>query len=280
MNEDKFNALIRLLDDPDPVVTQHVEEELFGLGPKGIEKLEAAWESVGDAIVQARIEELISRIQITHFSGQLLQWRLAGGESLLEGWLLLTQLQYPMLNVQKYRNEIQRLVSKIWLQLDSRMNELERLITINKQLYSVEKYAGNYAAPERPENNYLSFLIDTKQGNSLSLSALYLIVCEQLEIPLQIVNFVGYYAIRCYRRTSHFYIDAYNQGMFFTPQQVQDFLKKLDVEQNVNHYKPLSNIYVILDMIQALITAYGNDNQPEKAALYERLLREIEIKLE
>lgn len=280
MNEDKFNALIRLLDDPDPVVTQHVEEELFGLGPKGIEKLEAAWESAGDAIVQARIEELISRIQITHFSGLLLQWRLAGGESLLEGWLLLTQMQYPMLNVQKYRNEIQRLVSKIWLQLDSRMNELERLITINKQLYSVEKYAGNYAAPERPENNYLSFLIDTKQGNSLSLSALYLIVCEQLEIPLQIVNFVGYYAIRCYRRTSHFYIDAYNQGMFFTPQQVQDFLKKLDVEQNVNHYKPLSNIYVILDMIQALITAYGNDNQPEKAALYEQLLREIEIKLE
>lgn len=280
MNDDRFNALIRLLDDPDPVVTQHVEDELFRLGPQGIEKLEAAWESVADALVQSRIEELISRIQISHYSRQLLNWRLAGGKDLLEGWLLLTQMQYPMLNVVKYRNELQRLISKIWLQLDSRMNELERLIAINKQLYSVERFSGNYKEPERPENNYISFLIDTKQGNSLSLSALYLIVCEQLDIPLQVVNFMGYYAIRCYRRNSHFYIDAYNQGMFFTPQQVQDFLKKMDAEQNVNHYKPLSNIYIILDLIKALIGAYGNDNQPNKAALFDRLLREIEIKLE
>ena len=280
MNDDKFKALIRLLDDPDPVVTHHVEEELFTLGPQGIEKLEAAWESVADALVQSRIEELISRIQISHFSGQLLSWRMAGGQDLLEGWLLLTQMQFPMLNVSKYRNELQRLISKIWLQLDSRMNELERLIAINKQLYSVERYSGNYKESERPENNYISFLLDTKQGNSLSLSALYLIVCEQLDIPLQVVNFMGYYAIRCYRRNSHFYIDAYNQGMFFTPQQVQEFLKKMDAEQNVNHYKPLSNIYIVLDLIKALITAYGNDNQPSKAALFDRLLREIEIKLE
>jgi regulator of sirC expression with transglutaminase-like and TPR domain len=280
MNDDKFKALIRLLDDPDPVVTKHVEEELFTLGPQGIEKLEAAWESVDDALVQSRIEELISRIQISHFSGQLLSWRMSGGQNLLEGWLLLTQMQYPMLNVSKYRNELQRLVSKIWLQLDSRMNELERLIAINKQLYSVERYSGNYKESERPENNYISFLLDTKQGNSLSLSALYLIICEQLDIPLQVVNFMGYYAIRCYRRNSHFYIDAYNQGMFFTPQQVQEFLKKMDAEQNVNHYKPLSNIYIVLDLIKALITAYGNDNQPSKAALFDRLLREIEIKLE
>ena len=279
MNDSTFNALISLLDDPDPQVYQQVEEQLITLGTSGIGKLEEAWEKCSsNQLIQARLEELISRIQITFYTDQLLEWRKEGGNDLLEGWILLTQAQYPSLNKQKYRNEVQRLVSKIWLQMDPRMNEIERLCVINKQFYTVERYTGNYQDPDKPDNVFLSHLIDTHQGNSLSLSALYLIICQQLDIPLQVVNFMGYYAIRCYRRNAHFYIDAYNQGMFFTPQQVQEFLQKLNVESNVSFYKPLSNIYIILNMINTLIAQYRQAEQNAKADKFDKLLKDIEIK--
>jgi regulator of sirC expression with transglutaminase-like and TPR domain len=281
MNDSTFNALISLLDDPDPHVYQEVEEQLFTLGASGIEKLERAWEQCStNQIIQSRLEELISRIQITSYTEQLMEWRKAGGNDLLEGWIILTCCQYPTLNKQKYRNEVQRLVAKIWLQMDPRMNEIERLCVINKHFYTVERFTGNYQDPDKPDNIFLSHLIDTRQGNSLSLSALYLIVCQQLDIPLQVVNFMGYYAIRCYRRNVHFYIDAYNQGMFFTPQQVQEFLQKLNVESNVSYYKPLSNIYIILNMVHTLISQYRTVGLEAKAQKFEQLLQDIEIKFD
>lgn len=276
INDSKFNALISLLDDPDPVVALQVESEICKMGAEGVEKLEQAWEDSKDSVIQSRLEELVSKIQIKHFGDSLKSWRLKENPELLEGWIYLTQIQYPTLNVQKYQSEIQKIVSRIWLQMDPRMNEIERLCVVNKQFYTLEKFSGNYQEPDKPENVYLSVVLDSKRGNSLSLSALYLIICQQLEIPLQIINFVGYFAIRCYRRNSHFYIDAYNQGMFFTPQQVQEFLEKLNADPLVTSYRPVTNNNIILYMITGLINNYRILEQHEKADQYEALLRDLE----
>ncbi len=280
LNESKFKALIRLLEDDDPVVMEHVETELFSLGHEHITLLEKAWEDEVDTSIQSRLEELIYKIQVNHFTTEIYDWRMDGGRDLLEGWILLTQVQFPTLNVQKYRNEVNRLVNRIWLQTNPAMNDLEKLCVVNKLVYNLEKYTGNYKEPDRVENNYLSFLIDTRKGNSLSLSALYAIIARQLEIPLQIVNFMGYYALRYYQNSSHFYIDAYNKGMFFTPHQVQQFLKKLKTEENVYFYKPLSNIYTVLQFIQNLIKQHQQQGQAEKVALFEKLQKDIEVSFE
>lgn len=277
MNENKFNALLRLLDDTDPEVANQVESELFTLGHENIAWLEKAWENVTDASIQGRLEEVIYKIQVDHFTRELYDWRMDGGRDLLEGWITLTQVQFPTLNVQKYRNEINRLVNRIWLQTNAAMNDLEKLCVVNKLFYNQEHYNGNYKDPDKADNNYLSYLIDTKKGNSLSLAAMYAIVARQLEIPLQIVNFMGYFALRYYHQSSHFYIDAYNKGMFFTPAQVQQFLKKLKAEENVYYYKPQSNIYIVLQFVKNLMAGLEQQGQHEKVAIYQKLLKDIEV---
>lgn len=280
MTDQRFNALISLLDDTDPQVSEQVESELFRMGHPAIPRLEQAWEVQTDTTVQQRLEELIFKIQVTHYTHELFEWRMEGGRDLLDGWITLTQIQFPTLNVQKYRNEINRLVNKIWLMTNPGMNDIEKLCVVNKFLYHNEHFAGNYKDPDRAENNYFSFLMDGKKGNSLSLAALYYIICQQLEIQLQVVNFMGYYALRYYQYNSHFYIDAYNKGMFFTPQQVQQFLKKLKAEENVFTYKPMSNIYLVLQLIGALSASYEQAGQDDKAQLFEQLLKDIEVNFE
>jgi regulator of sirC expression with transglutaminase-like and TPR domain len=280
MEKSKFEALVRLLDDTDPVVAQHVEQELMRLGTTGITLLEEAWERAQDATVQGRLEELIYHIQVNHYTRELYEWRLSGGKDLIDGWMILTQIRYPTLDAQKYRNEVKKLVSKIWLQLATGMNDLEKLVVINRQLFNTEKYVGNFEEPERADNNFLGQLIDSKRGNSLSLSLFYAVICQELEIPLQVVNFKGYYALRYISRTTHFYIDAYNKGMFFTPQQVQDFLQKLKADTNVNTYKPLSNIYIILHLIQAIADALTQEGKERQAAVYKQLLTDIEVRFD
>jgi len=279
LDEREFRALLTLLDDSDPEVLEHVEQKLLTLGPPVIERLESAWETMPDEALQRRIEEVIGRIQLGHSTDELYKWRLDGGRKLFDGWVTLSRFQYPTLNVAKYQKEISRLVNKIWLELTGSMNVFEKLCIINRQLYTYDGYTGNFREPDKPENVYLNTLIDHKTGNSLSLSALYSLICTELEIPTQVVNFQGYFALRCYDRNSNFYIDAYNRGIIFSPPQVQQFLQKLKADQELNHYKPLSNIYIVLNMIQVLIQTYKKNGRAEKAQTYTDLLQAIEVKL-
>jgi regulator of sirC expression with transglutaminase-like and TPR domain len=280
MNENTFNALIKLLDDNDPTVLEQVEGELFSLGTEAIERLEKAWEEIGDSTIQNRLEELISRIQISHYTDALRAWRLDGGRNLIDGWICISQIQYPSLNEQKYKNEINRLVNKIWLQTNNYMNDLERLCVVNKLLYTQHNFTGNYQEQDKPEFNYLSHVLDTATGNSLSLASVYYIICKEIDLPVTVVNFNGYYALRYYNESSHFYIDAYNKGMFFTPQQVEQFLRKLSVGENVLSYKPMSNIYLALHLIEHLVASYQQIGNNEKADVFRKLLKDIEVRFE
>lgn len=280
MEDNKFNALIKLLDDEDPRVAEQIEGELFGLGLAGIERLEDAWEQIADRSIQTRLEELIYRIQVQHFTKEIYEWRLGGGKKLSDGWLLLNQIQYPTLDTQRYHDELSRLANRIWLGMNNGMNDLERLCVVNRMLFTSERFKGNYDEHTKPENNYLSYLIDTKRGSSLSLSAFYYVVCQALDIPLQVVNFHGYYALRYQSHDNLFFVDAYNKGLFFTPQQVTQFLGKLKVDTNLNSYKPLSNIYILLHLIKHLKDAYVADENSQKAEVFDQLLKDIEIRFQ
>lgn len=279
MNEQKFNALVRLLDDPDHEVLAQVESEIYSLGLAAIPRLEAAAQTIEDALIAERIEELVMALQSDHLSEELLAWRKAGGKDLLEGWVLLSQYANPSLNPQQFRDAVNRLAHRTWLQLNAGMNDLERLVVLNKLLYGLEGFRGNYDAPELPENNLLNHLLENKLGNSLSLSVLYAILAEKLDIPLQVVNFQGYYALRYYSKSTHFYIDAFNKGLFFTPQQVERFLKKLGAKDNVSSYKSLTNTYAVLHLLQLLVGTLQHADRRDEAQRFRDLLLAIEIRL-
>jgi regulator of sirC expression with transglutaminase-like and TPR domain len=278
MDQEKFNALIRLMDDPDPIVAETVEKEMFALGMQGVEWLEEAWERAESEVLQSKIEETIQRIQTAHFTRKLLDWRLAGGENLFEGWWILTQIQYPTLNPAPLQNELKRMAHKIWLNLDPYMTDVEKLVVVNKHVYQLNHFSGNYGDDDNPDYNFLKTVIETKRSNSLGLAAFYYGLCNELGISLQLVNFQGYYALRYYSRDSHFYIDTYNNGAFFSPENVVQFLKKIHAEPDPSYYKPLSNIYIVLQLIRQLADGYKS-SKPEKAEVFERLLKDIEIKL-
>ncbi len=278
INEKQFNAMVRLLDDEDPVVQQQIEQELKDMGLEAISRLEGILPTLEDNAIQEQVEAMIARLQSQQIGEQLYEWRKGGGEDLLEAWMLINQIEHPGMDTQVFHNAINRLASRTWLQINVGMNDLEKLSVINRLLYSMEAFSGNHGSPEAPDNNHISFVLNEKQGNSLSMCMLYSILSEKLGVPLQIVNFNGYFALRYLSRDSHFYIDAYNKGLFFTPQQVERFLKKLGAEDNLNTYKPLSNIYVILQLLQALEATHKLANNDEQVARYQEIQKAIEIR--
>ena len=277
INEKEFEAMVRLMDDDDPVVQQQIEQELDDMGHEAINRLEGILPTLEDDTVQQQVEAMIARLRSQQIADQLLDWRKRGGEDLLDAWMLINQIEHPGMDTQVFHNALNRLASRTWLQINVGMNDLEKLSMINRLLYSMEGFSGNHGSPEAPDNNHIGFVLNEKKGNSLSMCMLYAIVSDKLGIPLQIINFNGYYALRYISKDSHFYIDAYNKGLFFTPQQVERFLKKLGAEPNLNTYKPLTNIYTILQLLQALEATHHLADNAEEEARYRAIQEAIEI---
>jgi regulator of sirC expression with transglutaminase-like and TPR domain len=277
LTEGEFKALIRLLDDDDEEVASHVWATLMSLGASGVERLEAEWFTAADPEIQRRLEEVLNRIHHKAVGSEILEWRKDGGRDLLKGWFLVSKFQFPELDFQKYRNEINRLVNKTWLELNNQMDAVQKLTVVNHILFKMEGYGPNTPRPNFPHNSHLNYLIDHQQGNAASLSLLYLIICQQLDLPVSGVILPGYFILLYKDSKTEFYIDVFNGGHVFNRARLEGYLKQVNVPAQSSYFLPTSNIYIILNLIRTIATDYKANEKPDKVEELEELLEDIDI---
>jgi regulator of sirC expression with transglutaminase-like and TPR domain len=250
------------------------------MGRAGMDRLEAEWEVQHDPAIQAKLEEVIHKISLRGATDELLKWRKGGGKDLLEGWFLLTRFQYPELSFTTYRNEVNRLVNKTWLEINNRMDSLDKVKVLNHILFVMEGYHQNKENAHDPRNFYLNVVTEKHAGNPYSLGLLYLIVAEKLDLPVYGVLLPGYFVLMYIDGDREFYIDAFNGGRTFSRSDLSRFLKEMQVEEKPSYFKPTSNIYMVLAMLRGLMTDYRNNGQDDRADDVDQLLRDIDIRFE
>jgi len=279
MKDSEFNALISLLEDDDPTVFEHVEGRLIAMGQEVIPRLEEAWEHTGYPIIQSRIEEIIHFIQTQDITQNLLAWRKAGGSSLLEGWFLVSQYQFPEIQLSKYEGIIKRLAHRAFIDIRSQsyMTTRQKLSTISQLLFRKEKFKSNIEEVFHPDNYYLNRFLETKKGGPITFGMLYLLICEKLEIHLRGVILPNYFLLYYKDRHEEFYIDIFGQGNFITKQDIEGFLRQHKVEIRSSYFRPTSKIYMILELIRLFIYSYEQENKPAKVKSFKRLQEGIKI---
>lgn len=280
LTEGEFKALIRLLDDEDEEVTSHVWSKLMSLGTSGVERLEAEWMQANDPEMQRKLEEVINRIHHKAVAADLLDWRKEGGRDLLRGWFLVSKFQFPDLDYQKYRNEVNRLVNKTWLELNNQMDPFQKIKVINHILFKMEGYGPHTARPNFPHNSHLNYLIDHQQGNAVSLSLLYLNICQQLDMPVSGVILPGYFILIYKDDRQEFYIDVLNGGHVFNRSKLEGYLKQVNVPEKHSYFTATSSIYIVLNLIRTIMNDYAANDKPDKVAELEELLADIDIKFD
>ena len=199
VSEKEFKALITLLDDNDSEVYSHVSDKLFSLGVEGIPLLESAWETSENQLIQTRLEDLINKIQFSNVKDRLIKWIDKGGEDLLEGALLVAKFQYPDLDEFKITQKVETISKNVWIELNPALSPLEEAHVINHVFFQLHGFFGHQTAQLDADLGYLNNLLDSKKGNSLSLSILYLILAQKNDLPIYGVN-LPYHFIMAYSR--------------------------------------------------------------------------------
>jgi regulator of sirC expression with transglutaminase-like and TPR domain len=272
INLTEVNSLIRLLDDPDPEIYNHVHEKLLSYGSEAIEYLESAFEQAFDAVQQERIANLVHEIQFGIIKTDLKLWHQGGAFDLLQGILIINRYQYPDLDEQKIINHIEAIKRDIWIQMINEASPVEQVKLINHVFYHIYGFSGNTANHQDPQNSYLSQVIETKKGNQILLAIIYSVIAQKLDIPVYGVNLPQHF-ILAYMDESKgsefesgilFYINAFNKGFIFGRRDVDMFLKQLNLSFDKQFYEPCSNTEIIKRVLRNLISSYEHLGSQEK----------------
>ena len=284
INPNEVKSLIRLLDDPDGEIFDHVHEKLLSLGPAAVEYLESAWEEAFDPIQQERIANLVHEIQFGIVKKDLQLWHQGGAFDLLQGVLIINRYQYPDLDEQKVINQVEAIKRDIWIQMMYEASPAEQIKLINHVFYSIYGFSGNTTNHQDPQNSYISQVLETKRGNQISLAIIYSIIAQKLDIPVYGVNLPQHFILAYLDETMQsefeggilFYINAFNKGFIFGRRDVDMFLKQLNLKFDKQFYEPCSNTDIIKRVIRNLVSAYEHLGAPDKVAELNELLRIIE----
>ena len=271
-NSTEINALVKLLDDPDREVYEHVEQKLLGYGNGVIHYLENVWEKSLDTLLQERIENIVHKIQFNTVKEDLKLWYQSGAFDLMQGALVINRYQYPDLDEQKVINQIEEIKREIWLGLQHEMSSIEKIKLINHIFYNVYGFSGNTKNHQDPQNSYLSQVLESKKGNQISLAIIYSTLAQKLDIPVYGVNLPQHFILGYIDESKReeqefgvlFYINAFNKGSIFGKHDVDQFLRQLNLEPQPGFYAPCSNVEIIRRILRNLISSYEKLGATEK----------------
>ncbi|MEI6523866.1 MAG: transglutaminase-like domain-containing protein [Bacteroidota bacterium] len=282
MESNKINALVSLLDDPDYEVFSEIKTQLLTLGIEAIPFLENAWETSFDTTLQKRAEEIIHDIQYNSVSNELENWIKNGGVDLIEGIAAVARYQYPDLKTETIKQQLNEIKNDIWLELNHNLTALEIVRVVNHIIFDVHGFTGNTTNFHAPQNSFINIVMETKKGNPLMLSILYIYLAEQLDLPIFGVNlpehFVLAYTDNEQKKSDWknadvlFYINPFSKGTVFSKKDIDQFLKQIKLEHNDSYYKPCDNVNMLVRLLRNLSNSFDKIAYPQKAKEINNLL--------
>lgn len=263
----ELEALISLLDDPDENIYDEIEKKIISYGPTVIPELEDAWNTHHDTLLQERVENIIHKIQFKVTLHELEKWVDRGGKELLQGAIIISKYFYPELEVSKILVPVKQLTMKVWEELNSYLSSLEIINLINQVIFGKFDFRGDPDFLQDKLNNSLLKLLESKKGNPITLSILYLIVAEQLKLSIYGVNlFQNFVVCFCKKNIDDFdqnnqsqvlfYINPFNKGEVFNRAEIDHYLDRIGAEKLPQNYEPCTNLTTIQAQLEWIIMQY------------------------
>lgn len=277
-NGNSLHALIALMDDPDEQVYAHVRDRVLEIGPEAIQQLQTSWEESDLGLLfQSRIENLIHEIQFEACKTDLTTWYASSSKDLLKGALIVAKYQYPGLDEQSVLDYIERMRRDCWLEINPNMTAFEAVRIINKVIFEQYGFVGNSKNYNSSNNSYINTVIESRKGNPLSLSLIYSIIAQKLELPIYGVNLPNHFILAYMDNNGTnlfmsngneygvlFYINTFSKGSIFQKEDIQQFLQSIQVTPDASHFQPCSNSDIIRRMLTNLIAAFQQVGSHEK----------------
>ena len=283
IDNNQITALIRLVEDPDPNIFGHVKEKLVGLGKVIVPSLQSTLEvreqqfAFGDGAHEERIQNIIQEIHFNQVKNELRAWRRSTTRDLLKGTVIISRFQFPSLEEKDVDCELEKIKQKVWLEINEENTAFEIVKIFNHVLFDIIGFESSKNNFYSEENSYINSVLDTKKGNPLSLSVVYSIIAQKLQIPIYGVNLPNHFVLGFVDefqtlkmlgltddRNILFYINPFSKGRIFDHNEIENYLRSLNLPLEKNFFEPCSNTEILKRMLTNLTVAYSKKGETER----------------
>ena len=273
LNNKELKALITLLEDDDQEVVNHVEDKIASLGTHIIPYLEFEWENSFNPVVQKRIEELVHTLQFERLKEKLATWKTEGGKDLLKGIWLINTYQYPDLEYEDLKKELEQLYYDAWLEYGADNKPIDQIRILNSVIFNKLKFGANTKNFHSPGNSMLSVVLQTRKGNPIALCVIYMLIAQKLKLPIEGVNLPNLFILTYKDGANQFYINAFNRGLIFSRKEIDNYIAHLKLKPDERYYQACTNIDTVIRVLRNLKFSHEKIGHAEKVEEVEDLLK-------
>jgi len=149
-------------------------------------------------------------------------------QDLLEGSLLVGQVQDSAFSTEPYRTVIEESIEKTRTRCEKNSDDIFSVIdSINHSIFKslgIQGKTDKYKQViDDPNRYYLHLVLDQKVGSPLAVAVLYCIFAEGLGLKYECLALPSYYLIRFQSDGVDFYVDPFDSGKLLT---LEEFQKK------------------------------------------------------
>lgn len=273
LTESERAALLTLLADDDPVVTDGVRERLLTLGPEVVTWLKPHRLSDHPSL-RRHVLEILNHFARLEADTRFLAYCLGHGEDLdlEEGVLLLAATHYPDLNPAAYRAILDQYATDISERASGSGRGVEMLEVINRVLFRELGFRGNQEAYYALENNYFNRVLDRRLGNPINLCTLYWLIARRLQLPVVGVGMPSHFLCRYQTLTESFFVDAFNQGRLLTRAHCVTYLQGAGYGFQESFLAPSSPRETLHRMCSNLHQFHARSQRAGEIAQFQRYL--------
>jgi regulator of sirC expression with transglutaminase-like and TPR domain len=273
------DALLSLLDDTSPAVRRALLLHFNKLGPASASFLQDV--ARGSNRVLARhavwfLEELKFSDPIADFRGFIrsLNYELESGA------LLLARTVSPQLDAGTCCLQLDKIAARCRELIVEPSSAREKCRVVNRVLFHEWGFHGNVEHYTDPNNSFLDQVLERRTGIPLSLSIVYLLVAERLDLDLEPVGLPGHFIVGCFADDLPFFIDPFDRGVFRDAEEIFDLLRANNITPKASDLAPTPVREVLCRSCRNLVNHYTAAGETERARLFSRFVDEFEATYE
>ncbi|MEN8248402.1 MAG: transglutaminase-like domain-containing protein [Bacteroidota bacterium] len=274
MKKKELKAIVSLLEDKS--IRDEIEQKILELGTETIPFLEEEWEKSFNPDLQGYLEDIIHKLQFILVKERLVEWKQSESDNLLKGMWIIAAYQYPDLTMEQLQQDLEQLYYEVWLEHKPEDHIYDQIKFINSVLFSKLKFRANTKNFHAPANSMINVVMQTKKGNPLSLSVIYMLIAQKLDLPVYGVNLPNMFILTYKTKEQQFYINTFNRGLIFSREDIDSYITQINLAPRPIYYEPCSHTDIIIRTLHNLSIAFEKLDDHSKSDEIKELLALLE----
>lgn len=272
--ENRINSLIKLIDDEDSIYL-YIREELLKIGETVVPYLEEQFYK-DQSLKSRRIEEILSSLKFSVINERLNKLKTNGNKFSLWETLKLIALIENYISDWTYFNDFKKRIIINFSVINSTFkSNYKKFEKYREYFFDELGFTGEIIDYYNIENMVLNHVIERRQGIPIVLSAVFLSITEELNLPFYGVGMPTHFILRYKIGDLDILFDPFYNGKVVDKSECITFLIKAGFGFREDYLQNVNNREIILHVLRNMIVSYSKSNQNSKVDLVTKVMEII-----